>query len=404
MRRHRLIAALCSLALLLSGCWDLREMNHLALVMAVGIDKAEMPGRIQVTIQVARPSAESKGSGPSSQGGKPVYIATADGDTIFAAIRNLAQSTSRRIMWAHNNIVIVGESLAQEDITPVIDFFTRNQELRMRTWVAIARGSRARDIVTTSTGMEDIPGISLSALLRYAELPGEAVRSELGDVLHAFLAPDDSPVIAALELKPRSLTPTNEPEQEARGLQAVLSGTAIFQHTRLVGYMEHEAGRGLLWIRREMKNAVLTIPCPKGSKSSMAVEVRRPKVHVHSAISGQTPTLHFQIDTLAWLSEQDCPTPEFSTLALKRYAQDALSKEIAADVKEAVRFLQEELDTDGGRFARVLHTQQPVWWRMNRNRWQELFPKVKATVSVNVKIRKMSLFTRPMVMGEIRSQ
>ncbi|HYF75784.1 MAG TPA: Ger(x)C family spore germination protein [Symbiobacteriaceae bacterium] len=403
MRRHRLIAALCGLALLLSGCWDLREMNHLALVMAVGIDKAETPGRIQVTIQVARPSAESKGSGPS-QGGKPVYIATADGDTIFAAIRNLAQFTSRRIMWAHNNIVIVGESLAQEDITPVIDFFTRNQELRMRTWVAIARGSRARDIVTTSTGMEDIPGISLSALLRYAELPGEAVRSELGDVLHAFLAPDDSPVIAALELRPRSLTPTNDPEQAERGLQAVLSGTAIFKHTRLVGYTERDVGRGLLWIRRQMNNAVLSIPCPKGSKSSMAVEVRRPKINVRSSINGQTPTLHFEIETLAWLSEQDCPTPQFGTLELKRYAQDALAKEIAADVKDAVQFLQQELKTDGGKFARVLHTQQPAWWRMNRSRWQELFPKVKATVAVRVKIRKMSLFTRPMVMGEIRSK
>lgn len=402
MRRHRLIAVLLALALLLTGCWDLREMNHLALVMAVGIDKAEIPGRVQVTIQVARPSAESKGSGPAKGGGKSVYIATADGDTIFAAIRNLAQFTSRRIMWAHNNIVIVGEGLAQDDITPVIDFFTRNQELRMRTWIAVARGSRARDIVTTSTGMEDIPGISLSALLRYAELPGEAVRSELGDVLHSFLARDDSPVIAALELKPRSLNATDDPTQVERGMQAVLAGTAIFRHSRLVGYAEREVGRGLLWIRRQMNNAVLSIPCPTGSKSSMAVEVRRPKISVKSTVSGQTPTLHYRVETLAWLSEQDCPTPKFGTVELKAYAQEALSKKIATDIKDAVRFLQHDLKTDAGQFARVLHSQQPVWWRTYRTRWNELFPRAKTTVTVTVKIRKMSLYTRPMIVGEPR--
>lgn len=401
MRRQRLIAALCGLALLLSGCWDLREMNHLALVMAVGIDKAETPGRIQVTIQVARPSAESKGQGPAKGGGKSVYIATADGDTIFAAIRNLAQFTSRRIMWAHNNIVVIGESLAREDITPVMDFFTRNQELRMRTWVAVARGSQARDIVTTSTGMEDIPGISLSALLRYAQLPGEAIRSELGDVLHAFLARDDSPIIAALELKPRSLSPSDDPRQEERGMQAVLSGSAVFRHTRLVGFTEREIGRGLLWVRRRMENSVLSIPCP-GSKSSMAVEVRRPKISVSSSIAGQTPALHFRVQTLAWLAEEDCPTPEFDTLGLKEYAQNALAKEIASDMKEAIQFLQQEVKADAGQFARTLHAQQPAWWHRYQARWEEIFPRVKTTVSVTVKIRKMSLYTRPMVVGEPR--
>ncbi|MDF2627829.1 MAG: hypothetical protein K0R39_1660 [Symbiobacteriaceae bacterium] len=398
MRRRRWAAVtLLTVTLLLTGCWDLREMNHLALVMAVGIDKSDTPGRLQVTIQVARPSSGGKGAGPAQGGGQPVYIATADGDTIFAAIRNLAQFTSRRIMWAHNNIVIIGESLAQDDITPVIDFFTRNQELRMRTWIAVARGSKARDIVTSATGMEEIPAVSISALLRYAQLPGEAVRTELGDVLDAYLAHDQTPVLAALELKPRGLKPSGEPQQEERVQQAVLSGTAIFKDTHLVGYTEREVGRGLLWIRRQMRNATLSVPCPGNKGGSMAVEIRRPRISARSFVSGQTPTIQLRVETLAWLAEQDCPTPNLDTLRLKQYTEDALAKEIAADMRAAVKFLQQEVRSDAGGFARLLHVQQPAWWRVNARRWDELFPRIKTSFSVTVKIRKMSLYTRPMM-------
>ncbi|HWI62303.1 MAG TPA: Ger(x)C family spore germination protein [Symbiobacteriaceae bacterium] len=397
MKLRRLAgAALVASMLLATGCWDLREMNQLALVMAVGVDKAETPGRVQVTVQIARPSARGKGSGSENGGGQSVYIATADGDTLFGAIRNLAQFTSRRIMWAHNNVVVIGESLAREDITPVIDFFTRNQELRMRTWIAVARGAEAKEILATATGMEDIPANSISALLRYAQLPGESVRSEVADVTHAFFAPDLNPVIATLMLKPRGLSPTQQPSQAEPGMQAVLAGTAIINKTRLMGYAERETGRGLLWLRAQMSNAVLTIPCPKGKPGTMAVEIRSPKVRRQSRIVGRTPVMQITVATEGWLSEQGCPTPTLRTTDLKQYVTQAMAAKIEAEMRATLDLLQQDLKTDAARYARTVHMQQPDWWRLNGAHWDEIFPQVKTQISVSATITKMSLYTRPM--------
>lgn len=141
-----------------SGCWDLREINEIGLVTAVGIDKGTGPNRYAVTVQIANPTAEgSSGGGGGGGGGSKaqsgMWIGTEEGGSLFDAVRKLSSISSRRIMWAHNNVVIIGEALAEEGIIPTIDYFTHNPELRMKSAVTIAHG-KAKDYITAKVGME----------------------------------------------------------------------------------------------------------------------------------------------------------------------------------------------------------------------------------------------------------
>lgn len=393
--RRRLVLLLMLLPLL-SGCWDARELNALAMVMAVGIDKLES-GRFEVTIQVARPGNRSGGGGGAgSAGGDSVYTASADGDTIFAAIRNLAQFTSRRIMWAHNNVVVVGESLAQETIRPVVDFFTRNQELRMRTWVVVARGSSARSVVAAKTGLENIPANSISALMRYADLPGESVQTDMNDLADDVMNPDLHPVLSAVSLEERAVPSANASMEHGQGLQVALRGTAIFRGTRLVGYMDRDAGRGLLWLRGEMGNAVVSIPCPDGD-GGIAVEFRSPRARLKPGFQEGLPAVWLAIETNGWISERDCPTAALNTLALKQRLEEQIEQAIRQDVLEALSFMQEEVKVDAANYGRHFHVAYPEWWRANRSRWDELFLQVKTEVAVEIDVLKPGIYTRPML-------
>lgn len=393
------LSLLLLLPLLASGCWDLREINHLALVMAVGVDKVEGSNRLLVTVQIARPGvAGTGGGGNSATAGEdgPVFIASADGDTLFAAIRNLAQFTSRRIMWAHNMVIVIGESIAREDITPVMDFFSRNQELRLRTWMVIARGTDARSIVETKTGMESIPGASIAALLRYAELPGESIRADVGEALWAFLASDVNPVLPAMELKPRA-TPSGDAQNDPKSsLQAELKGTAIFNGARLVGYVDQDAARGLLWLRGEMKNAVITIQCPDQPGRNMAVEIRSPKIDMKSELRGGLPVFRVSVNTAGWLNEQDCVTEDVGVIELKTMVERAFAKGIEDDIRNALRTVQQDLGTDALLYGFRMHRQHPDWWREHGARWHDLFPKVPTEIEVQTRIPKMGIYIRPM--------
>ncbi|MGE5676200.1 MAG: Ger(x)C family spore germination protein [Mycobacterium leprae] len=401
MRTRPLLALCLAAALLLTtGCWDMRELNQLALVVAVGIDKADTPGRYLVSVQIARPGSKGKGKGGGQGGagsGGAVYTASADGDTIFAAIRNLAQFTSRRLMWAHNNVIVIGESLAREDITPVIDFFTRNQELRMRTWIVVARDSDAKEVVAAKTGLEDIPADSISALFRYAQLPGETVRTDMNEVAASFFSPDLNPVISAMQLYERIVPPPGEQSQEHGGLlQVEMRGTALFYKRRLVGYVDSDAGRGLLWLRRQMRNTVFSVGCPGTPGKNMAIEVRSPQVEIQTNVSGPVPVFNVSIWTRGWLMEQDCVTNPMSTADLKTAAEHEFENHIRTSIQLALTAVQKELKTDVLRFGELVHREHPAWWRQNKSHWDDIFPRSVVKLSVTAEIPKMGLYTRPM--------
>jgi spore germination protein KC len=396
--RRRLCAWwLAGCLLLAAGCYDAREMNHLALVVAVGIDKVPETGRYLVTAQIARPGSGkgSRGGGGDASGGAPVYIASGDGDTLFAAIRNLAEFVSRRIMWAHNNVVVVGESVAREDLTPVMDFFTRNQELRMRTWIVVAKGTEARQIVALRTGIEQVPADSISALFRYAQLPGESVRSDVNEVAAAYFGPDVHPVIAAMSIQDRAYQLSDQVEKPMLP-QAELAGTAIINRNRVVGYVQRGTGRGLLWLRRQLENPALEVPCPPGYDGQISVEVRSPKVQIRSFLTRNAPSFQVQVQSVAWLTEQDCATNTLTTSQLKTHVEQALDRKIKQEIEATLQVLQGDLKTDAIRFGRLVHIQHPQWWRANRERWEELFPTSKVTVTVQTRIPKMGLYVRPM--------
>lgn len=398
MRGARFVARLALVSLLLGGCWDLRELNHMALVMAVGIDKAETPGRVLVTAQIARPSGAGRGKSSGGAGDQmgSVYTASAEGDTIFAAVRNMAQFVSRRIMWAHNNAVIIGEDLAREDITSVIDFFTRNQELRMRTWMVVARGERAQTLVAAKTGMEEVPANALSALFRYAQLPGESARTDVNEVAAEFFAPDAEPIVAAMRMREGANPVESSGPERGSTRQIELSGTAVFRHNKLAGFLDRDAGRGLLWLRGEMKNAVLTVPCPGATAKQMAIEVRSPKSVVTSTIVGGKPQFLVSVDTDGLLAEQDCATGKMGSEEIQAYAQREFAARIEANIRAALTTLQEELRTDAVKFGRRVHVEHPDWWRANRHRWDEIFPTVKTRYEIRVRVPKMGLYILPM--------
>lgn len=95
-RKLILVWTACMLALL-NGCWDLRYLDKLGVVYAIGVDDDPTgKNKLQLTVQVVLPqnvAAETKGA----IGGTAVTTFTEKGDTLFEAIRKMSTKTSRRL-------------------------------------------------------------------------------------------------------------------------------------------------------------------------------------------------------------------------------------------------------------------------------------------------------------------
>lgn len=235
MKKIILFHVLLAMLLLLGACSGKREISDLALVMAVGIDKGEKEGTVKVTAQVARPAdARGQTGAPSGQSGEAVWSVETEGESIFEAIRQMSSFSSRRVFWAHNFIIVINEEVAKEGIGDVIDFFTRNPELRMRTWVAVTPQT-ASEVISTVTSLELIPGEALAKLFRYTTISNQAPRTVIMDVLSAYLSESTEPLLARLDFEKAKLTARHQ-IREPKQIRLFLQGQVYLKKTSLLEY------------------------------------------------------------------------------------------------------------------------------------------------------------------------
>jgi spore germination protein KC len=370
-----------------SGCWDSRELNELGLVMAVGVDKKKGGDLYTVTVQVAKPSSAAGQGGKSGGGDQPVWVGSAQGKTIFEAIRNIAKFSSRRIMWAHNNIIIIGESLAEEDITPVVDFFTMNPELRMKTWVAIAHGE-AKPYVEAKTGVENIPAISMAELFRYHELPAESVSTDMVTLFRDFKSESKQPLVSALNKQ-------GEDEKAGDESQIELEGAAVFKGSKLIGWTSPEETRGIAWLRNEMNKAVIVLTDVGQKKQKISVELDDTKVKINAEIGEELPIINIEVKARGDIAEIDAAA-DITIEQLKSMVKKEAEKEIKREINLGLEKVQKEFKSDVLGFGRVVHVaDKKEWYKRIDNKWEEMYPQLSVNVNVTVEIDSATLYQEP---------
>ena len=160
MRARILLGLILLMMPILSGCWSRIEVNDLAFVTAAGIDKME-DGKIRLALQVAIPrmlGAAGQGGfgGEKGIGTKAVWVVSEKGETILDAYRRLQEKLPRRIFFSHSAIIVIGEQMARDGISPILDFFIRQREARMRSYILFTKGESVK-ILKFVPKLEKIP-------------------------------------------------------------------------------------------------------------------------------------------------------------------------------------------------------------------------------------------------------
>ncbi|PZD97188.1 Ger(x)C family spore germination protein [Paenibacillus sambharensis] len=324
LRVWQVMTLLLVCSLLLSGCGQ-RQLNELGLVAAVGLDPGKEPGSVRLTAQIVRPAdARGQTGAPTGGVGEPIYSVSAEGRTIFEAIRNMARYSTRRVYWAHNYLIVMNEDYAKAGVTDMVDFFTRNHELRMNTWVAVTPDN-ASEVVSTITGLEVVPGEAIDKLMRFSEIVAEAPRTNIMRLQEMHLTPHTQIVLAKLQLKKRGI-PNKSPEKGATLKQLELSGAAVFREDKMEGWLSPKESNAMLLFLQDIKSGVIVQPCPDEENRYITLEVRQQRVQVKPEMKEGEPTFSVSVSTQASMVELGCRAS---------YAElrPSLEKQLADEIK-----------------------------------------------------------------------
>ncbi len=382
-----LIIFLIGIIVSISGCWNYRELNQLAIVSGVAIDAGKKNEDVELSVQIIKPG-EVKSGGMSGGGGgtgsetePPFVVKSKTGYTILDAIRNFNDNTVRRLYWPDNQIIIFGRKQAESGVAMSLDFFVRNNEPRPTAWIAVAAG-KASDVLNIPGDLEKVSAMEIGQLISAQNLSSTNVAINLQDFISRLLSKTTAPVATMIKVDPSKK-------------KFHLSGTAVFKGGAMVGELNKYQTRGLLWIQGKAKHTSMIINVPGGKAG---FEIIRSRTKIKPMFIKNNLVITIDIWDEAYLDCQMSPKELANPEQLKSLARrkaTAIRNEVISVIKKA-----QELNADIFGFGDQIHHSFPKEWRNMKNRWDQLFPDLQTKINVKCVIRLVGLTIPPLAPPE----
>ncbi|WP_158299242.1 Ger(x)C family spore germination protein [Paenibacillus antri] len=365
----------------MTGCWGRQEVNDIGIVTATAVDRSDN-GDIVVMLLFAIPrlvgtSSMTGGGGESKMSTTAGWVVTAGGETVMDAFRNIQAKLPRTIYFSHNRVLLLGERLAREGIAPVLDVFQRNRQSQLNSFVLVAE--HPEDILRFKPTFEKLS----SEIIEEEIVRGVGTNVRLVEFLAMLHAEGQEAFAPVVEL-------TKSTEKKNGSNLRATTKTAAFRGDRLVGLLGDEATRGLVWLRNEVRDGVITIQVPESrGGGKISAEIKSGSTRFRPSV--RDGRVRIRIETEATLDIAE----NASKMEIERHL-GTVESYFERDLEERLRALcdkvQRNLHTDIVGFGQSLYRNDPKRWRGEyAERWDETFPNVRADISVSVQVLNTGL-------------
>ncbi|NOU70159.1 Ger(x)C family spore germination protein [Paenibacillus sp. LMG 31458] len=381
-RLGRILCTLILVGVVLSGCWDRHELNDLAITVGVGFDKSGKD--YLVTAQIVNPSevAAKKGSGY----GTSITTFSATGVSTLEAARKLTTLIPRKIFGSHLRILVIGEELAREGVSKVLDGLARDHEIRSDFYIIVARDTTAASVLKILTPIERIPANKMFKTLESSEKAwAPTVSVELDRFISNLAEPTRNPVLTGIRIRgevQKGKSKTNLSETTPTSYLEY-SGIALFKKDKLVDWLNEEESKGFNYIMGNVKSTMGHLNCPQGE--TLSIEVIRTNAKVKGHIVNGKPEININLFIEQNISEVHCQIDllDPNTIhELEQISKTTLKQFMTSAIKKAK---QNKADIFG--FGEAIEDVSPKTWLKVKSDWEDEFSKLKVNIDTDVHIR-----------------
>ena len=359
---------------LLSGCYNYKELNKLAIVSSVSIDKSN--NEYLVGAQVI--NIKNKEDTSSSN----VTVYEAKGKTIEEALRKMTMKSDKKLYGGHLNKLVISEDVAKDSIINIIDLFQRLPEIKDEFTITISKDIEANKVIKMITSSESIPADYVKNTIDSSDLQSALTySSKLDEFVSYYLKDYIDPVISVIRVKNYNdnSTKTSNKETTYSNSKIVLDNIAITYNGKFEKYLNDNETIGYNFIKDNINQMIIPIKCGN-NYSSISILSSNTKNKVVKKDNYYVIT--FNIKSNATINEYNCKkdldnekTINFlereSERKIKKYINDAL------DVKSKSEFLG---------LKRIIYLNYPQY----KDEDYKIKTNIKVNISRNGDIRNSS--------------
>ncbi|WP_339317747.1 Ger(x)C family spore germination protein [Paenibacillus sp. FSL R10-2734] len=392
MKKWRMWIVLSVICTLLSGCWSSTPIEELDMEVGVALDRADESGgeevakpeggnhkkleRIISTYQFTIPQgsggAVMKSAGNSSSI-KNYYNMSETSDSIFEAIRQLSLRTRRTPIGHHLKVIVISEELARSNnLTKLIDFFTRDNDIRPSVMLFVSKG-KASDVLENA-----LPGQTPSFVL-------EGIFNNRDRNMGIWEPVSLAKVVGLLQGK-RSFLLQNV---IAFNKATKLAGAGVIKGStgKLVGFLDESELEGMAWLTGKGIGGVLKTYDPD-TNNLITYEVKSMHSKIKANVNDGQISFDVKIKSTGRYAEVFAEEPKKLHDGIVKKDNALLQKRVVEMVQTTVKKMQKELHTEAAGFGTSLHNQHPAVWRSVKDNWDETFSQIPITYEVSLNIEE----------------
>ena len=362
---------------LFTGCWDYREVDHLAIVSGIAVDKSTDGKNYLVSFEVIKIASGGNDSETTTE------LIKYEGKTIFEAARNAIVSTSKKLYFSHAKVLIISSEVAKDGTVNVIDFFTRQVETRRDIGVYISKGKNAYDILEQKNPLSDILSLSLDEM----QASGIALAKSPTVVLWNYISDLSSEGICAVLPTISINTQNDKPVPQ-------INGTAIFKKDKLIGYLNGDETNTMLYIQKKSPKGLVVIENLK-----ISMEIKKNKIEIKPKVTNGKVLMHISIKMEVEIGENGSSV-EYTKENNRIILEENVANLLRSNIMNLVKKVQNDYNSDIFGFGETIKKEMPNEWRKMSNDWDNLFKQVDVEVEADIKIENTGLNSKPIKVGD----
>lgn len=378
MKKIVLIIITLFILLISSGCYNYKEINDMAIVSSIGIDKDNKNDKYIVSAQIMN-SKESEDSEDSQ-----ITVYTKEGDTVHEALRNITLKSPRKLYGNHLSKIVLSEEVAKEGIDNILDIFNRITEVRNEFIITIVKEDKASDVLKVLTTTESIPAEYVKLSLKIADkTSGLTYATKLDEFISLYLKKGIDPVVPVLKIdkKEKKGTTINNITTTNPISKIVIEDLAVTNKGKLETYLKNEEVIGYNFLRNQIQKMIIPVNCDDENNYA-SISILKNKTKSNAAKKDNKYIINFDINSEAIITEYNCK---------KDLTDEKVIKELEKDTEKKIkRYIKKSLNKQKETKGKFLGLERIIY--LDYPKYKNEDYSVKYKVNVNL-VRK----------GEIRN-
>lgn len=360
--------------ILLTGCWDMVEINQRTYPYSFGVDLIDNePENLSLTITY--PNIKALGKNPSQE--DKTYVLNASGTSIFNATRKLSTETHGPFYFKHLRVLVLGENVAKNKkiVNEIMDGLMRDYIINKRVLITVVKDEAEKLL-------ESLPG-NLKQEFAEGTLFGLLLNVQDSTL---FTPKHLSDFIDSMDKQSASIVPLLSHEEGV----VKASGGGIFKDYALVGYISGQENEALAILDGVAKTTVIDV-----NYNGNTISLNTSSIKSNKKLIPKEDALKIKYNIVIEGSIQEYKInekgPILKTVEKLYEVENALEKKVKEDLENVIQTLQKDFKADAIGIGEYLSKYHPKLWKTVKEDWDNIFSEMEIEVEVKVNIRRRGL-------------